>query len=373
MPPKISRAPDYVTNLRLAKSLLVVSSLQKRKDEAARKLIEDYKEHLGYEPLSHLLIEEHAWVYVQTRRISEKFVFAHPALMMAHPATSLYYRGLCGLSIKAVKDYVGAIESLEKSVAPRPLSRDKAVKMCGLYNLFISSIIVNSTNWSLENGNRTILATLGITLDGTMRNRVGEIGEDRIRRMVVEWLLDRGLISKPELIRGALPDELPRHYELKNSFYMKFSSEPDIAFDKAGELRATVEIKGGIDPAGALERYGAAKKSFQEAVNKSPHCKNFYLGGVITPELKKRIDADRLVERTFNIIELIGSETDAQRLPQRVVPSHFASRVNLAKEPASFRLPFGMSRIRGWTRPCHAGGGCSRGSGRRPALPGLRR
>src|SRR5437773_11793068 len=90
---------------------------------------------------------------------------------------------------------------------------------------------------------------------------------------------------------------------------MRFSSEPDIAFEQRGIVKATGEIKGGIDPAGALERYGAAKKSFEHAVQRSSRCRNFYLGGVFTPELQRRIDADRLVEKTYNIIALLNDET----------------------------------------------------------------
>ena len=48
---------DYVQELRLAKSLLVVTSLQKRRDVAARKVIENYGEPLTFEPLHDLLIE----------------------------------------------------------------------------------------------------------------------------------------------------------------------------------------------------------------------------------------------------------------------------------------------------------------------------
>ena len=40
---------------------------------------------------------------------------------------------------------------------------------------------------------------------------------------------------------------------------------------------AVIEVKGGTDSAGALERYGAAKKSFEHAIEVSPRCKNFYI------------------------------------------------------------------------------------------------
>lgn len=69
---------------------------------------------------------------------------------------------------------------------------------------------------------------------------------------------------------------------LKGDMTMRFDSEPDISFTEDNEYLAVVEIKGGIDPAGALERHGAATKSFQHAIEGNPRCKNFYLGGVYT-------------------------------------------------------------------------------------------
>ena len=211
--------------------------------------------------------------------------------------------------MKAAKEYFGAIEKLESDTRKANLTPEKALTMARTYNLFLSSIIVNSIKWSLENGHRTILATMGITLDGMMRNKVGAVAEERVRRLVVEWLAAKGLIVEPAFTLDNLPAALPRQFQLQNGIVMQFASEPDIAFEQQGELKATVEIKGGIDPAGALERYGAAKKSFQHAVDRSATCQNFYLGGVLTKELLRRIKADRLVNKTYDII-LVLSDAD---------------------------------------------------------------
>ena len=89
---------------------------------------------------------------------------------------------------------------------------------------------------------------------------------------------------------------------------MRFGSEPDISFWRKEELLAVVEIKGGTDPAGALERYGAATKSFQHAVQTASRCRNFYLGAVFTPELERRIGEDRLVERPFNLVAILDKK-----------------------------------------------------------------
>ncbi len=63
---------------------------------------------------------------------------------------------------------------------------------------------------------------------------------------------------------------------------MKFGAEPDIDFTRDNRLVATIEVKGGCDPAGALERLGAMTKSFAETPS---GCVNFLVAGVITPEM----------------------------------------------------------------------------------------
>jgi hypothetical protein len=297
---------EYIKDLRLTKSLAIVSSLQKRKDLIAKEVIEKYDKKLNFNPSKKYLIEKDAWNYISNLKIKPQLVFCHPDLLFEFPIVSLYYRGMAGLSIKAAKDYMGSIEALEAGSKKIRLTNDKVLKMSRTYNIFLSSIILNSTNWTLENGLRTIIATMGISLDGTIRNKIGDIGEDRVRRLVLQWLLEKDLILNPKFNSDDLPDILPRTYNLVQDIEMNFSSEPDISFLKDNQLVATIEIKGGIDPAGALERYGAAKKSFEHAVSASGRSRNFYLGGVFTEELQRRINSDRLVEKTYNMIMILN-------------------------------------------------------------------
>ena len=301
---------SYSDNLRKVKSLLIVTSLQKRTDLKVFETLTKLKIALAWEPLSNFMIEEGAWRYVtEERKYDPKLIFCHPEVVMAIPSTSFYYRGLTGLSIKAAKDYIGSVESLEKGNERAKIDDEKALKMARVYNTFICSIIKGATDWTLENGKRTIIATLGITLDGVMRNKVGSIAEERVRTLVFEWLKERGLVISPTKEEIDETDDLPVVCELIDNVIMKFSSEPDISFSKktdtSEELMAVIEIKGGIDPAGALERYGAATKSFQHALRESQRCKNFFLSAVYTPELQNRIQGDRLVEKFYDIIDIL--------------------------------------------------------------------
>ena len=79
---------------------------------------------------------------------------------------------------------------------------------------------------------------------------------------------------------------------------MRYGSEPDIQFqltaNNEASLMATIEIKGGKDAAGALERLGAVQKSFEET---PPNCANFLIAGIITPEMAQRLDTIGVARR----------------------------------------------------------------------------
>jgi len=304
----MDESDQYTRDLRLTKSLLIVTSLQKRRDLQAIKYIKEYSGKLTWEPFSNFLIDPEVWEYaVNIQHFDPKLVFCHPDILLYRPSTSLYYRCLCGLSLKAARENFGAVESLEAGKPLARLSRNKATRMARVYNTFICSIINNSTDWTLENGYRTIIATLGITLDGVMRNKIGDIAEHRIRTLVLEWLYEKNLIIEALVPDSKNYESFPRECLLKKNIKMYFRPEPDIAFIQHSDYIAIVEIKGGIDPAGALERYGAATKSFQHAVATSPRCKNFYIAAAYTSELERRIKDDRLVEKTYNVIEILNA------------------------------------------------------------------
>ena len=165
-------------------------------------------------------------------------------------------------------------------------------KVCRLYNAVVSSIIVDNADWTLENGYRNILATVGITEDGAIRNIIGQEAEHAIKDRLFEWVRDHDLLSTPKP-----HDRREESWELAEGVTMLFGSEPDIAFEKAGRLAVLIEIKGGKDPAGALERLGAVKKTFDEA---PVDCKNFLVVGIVTPTMRARLGEMRM-EKHFDL------------------------------------------------------------------------
>ena len=121
---------------------------------------------------------------------------------------------------------------------------------------------------------------MGIGLDGTVRNIIGQDAEQLIKTRVREWLDSQGLIIQRN-------DEQTQ-FELPDGYSMRYGSEPDIAFSqlvtRESRVIATIEVKGGRDPAGALERLGAVQKSFAAT---PPNCVNILIAGVITSAMQE--------------------------------------------------------------------------------------
>lgn len=274
-----------MTNLRDAqiRSALISERIRQRTDLALRELIAQYQEALTFHPLDDLMISEQAWRHVEASGIEPKLVFAHPELLREHPTVSQYYRGLTLLPRKRVSDIAVSVDSWEDGTRKTPIPDQRSKDVARLYNAVISSIIEGAANWTLENGYRNIIATMGIGLDGTFRNIIGRDAEDLIRNRIKSWLASRQLIIEHN-------DE-ETEFELPNGYSMRYGSEPDILFqqEQSGipQIVATIEIKGGKDPAGALERLGAMQKSFEET---PPGCVNMLVAGVITSEMESRLE-----------------------------------------------------------------------------------
>lgn len=165
----------------------------------------------------------------------------------------------------------------------------------------------------MENGYRMIIASIGISFDGSMRNVMGRLPEFRIRRLLLQHAIENQILTSHEYPDvDSAPSAPPNsNHALADNIVMTFASEPDVAFYKNGLLEVTIEIKGGIDPAGALERLGAANKSASAAIASNPRCKNFLVAGVITAEMQNRLAQERLFERCFGLVKLL-SDADAQ-------------------------------------------------------------
>ncbi len=264
------------------RSTLMSERIRFRTDHALRELISSFTHDLDFSSLDDLMISPQAWQYVTTAGIEPKLVFAHPVILEAHPRASQYYRGISLLPQKRVADIAVPVSAWEDGSRKRPITEEQSRQVARLYNAVISSIIEGTTNWTLQNGYRNIIANMGIGLDGTFRNIIGQDAENIVKNRIRNWLDSRQLI----LERNTAQTE----FTLARGYLMRFGSEPDIRFQRIVESEprttATIEIKGGKDPAGALERLGAMQKSFEAT---PPGCVNILVAGVVTQEMRDRL------------------------------------------------------------------------------------
>ena len=296
-----------MANLRDAqiRSTLMSERIRQRTDHVLRELIASFTGDLTFYPLDNLMISERAWEYVIGSGINPKLVFAHPLVLQDNPRTSQYYRGIALLPQKRVADIAVPVSAWEDGSRKTPITGDQSSRAARLYNAVISSIIEGTTNWTLQNGYRNMIANMGIGLDGTFRNIIGRDAESLIKTRIRNWLENSQLILDQN--SEATEFQLPAGYS------MRYGSEPDILFrqELSGAVRdvATIEIKGGKDQAGALERLGAMQKSFEATPS---NCVNMLIAGVVTAEMQSRLD-QMGVEKVYLLDELShdgGSWTD---------------------------------------------------------------
>ena len=288
----------------LRRARLIASHIKKGKDREMREIIKSFEcPASNYRPKDYprMGIHTSAWDYVINQKIEPKFVFAHPDILEKYPQTSLYYRGMSTLSLKRARKIITSIKNWEDGKS-RNNDYDDCVRISCLYNATVSSIIMDSTDWTLENGYRNILATLGITEDGKIRTVIGHQGEYLIKDLILKWFEEEESVE----VKTTRKD---KEYSLNGNnrtVVMKFSAEPDVSFELNDKVVATIEIKAGTDPAGALERLGAIKKSFEET---PPHSKNFAVLGVVTNEMKNRMQ-DMHMENYFILDDLESNPAD---------------------------------------------------------------
>lgn len=272
-------------------------------------------------------IGEDAFTYVSNHSNLELIqVFCHPKLIREHSILLAYYRNIAALSQKAVNYLVGInLKKLETDEQNQfPLAEDKAFVLSRLFNEHISLIIDSSIESLTEKELYGILlASTGTQIDGSWRNAIGEEAEKIVQRLLIKEAKELKLLTAfiprtgtaIELYNSDnLEQQLGniqsyRGIMLANHTSLLFSKEPDISLlNNQGITVGVIEIKGGTDPAGALERYGAAKKSFEEALRINPEVKTILVASCITTEVNTRIENDSTISTYFNLTEILTEQ-----------------------------------------------------------------
>jgi len=254
-------------------------------------------------------------------------VFCHPRLIREHSKLVAYYRNIAALSQKAVKYLVGIdVKKIETSQENyHNLTENQAQKLTHLFNEHISLIIDSSIeSITKEELHGLLLMSTGTQIDGSWRNAIGEEAEKVVQRLLIKEVKERNLLAallprlgtaielyNPEKLEEQLGNiERYRGVMLVNHTSILFSSEPDISLlNNQGTTVGVVEVKGGADPAGALERYGAAKKSFDEAMRSNSKIKTIFVASCITAQVHTRIQNDPTISAYFNLTEILSEDS----------------------------------------------------------------
>ena len=91
-----------------------------------------------------------------------------------------------------------------------------------------------------------------------------------------------------------------------------FSSEPDISIIKEGQLQIAVEVKGGIDTSGVLERVGAAIKSLKRAKEENAITILIMQGAAFSSKAQKDIELSKDVIDYFFLFEKMIAEEETR-------------------------------------------------------------
>jgi hypothetical protein len=281
--------------------------------------------------LPKLAISDAAWRRVAASNRDRLIYFCHPSVIETHPILITYYRGAALLSQKGMA-YAGVhAEGIEKGRVS--LSPDAAVTIARLVNRHVSELLEYRDLQPVE-VERLAYVALGAQIQGSWNNAVGAGATQNVKRLLVAHWYASGVIASLQKKRVKYPaepgdlevtlDSIPDYSGVyfSNGSTAVFASEPDVSLrNPRGTLTGAIEIKGGTDPAGALERLGAAEKSFRAARAESPQhpCKTILLMAAITEEVARRLQAEpSLFNSTYELAELYVNDEKLQAFRREV-------------------------------------------------------
>lgn len=263
-------------------------------------------------------VSDSAWEQALAAGIEPLRVFAHPLVCVQNPRPLAYYRSVAVISQKGTARLAADVARYEDG-SRLTLPYDKSLLACRLFNQHVSAIIDSTLTFSRRDLEALLLVSAGAQIDGSWRNAIGQEAESVVRRLIVSGLVKNEMIAAYQNDTGTIlslagADEnilarldTFRGFTLTNGTAIRFSSEPDISLlAQNGQLVAAVEVRGGKDEAGALERFGAAQKSFSHAKQQNPDIQTIYVASCITAEVWKRLKQAQSQDGMFHDVVLLS-------------------------------------------------------------------
>lgn len=275
-------------------------------------------------------IDEEAWDMLNNASMAPELVFVHPKVLQLNPSFLKYYRSVALIPQKGLKNLakcniVDKIEIGKVESGKIPLDALKNL-VCSI-NEIASLVVKLSSSLNAKEIEGMMYATAGTKIDGSWRNSIGDEGERVIRTILFKELYKNKEIStikdKNKVLTevggdnyDAIKENMAnvREMNLINGYSILFSSEPDITFyNPSGEIVGIVEIKAGIDPAGALERLGAMEKSFTNTLDEYPNAVTVLVASCITEEMEKRLGESMLVRQKYVTANITSSDSEQRK------------------------------------------------------------
>lgn len=241
-------------------------------------------------------ISEAAWeTVIHSPRLTPVLVFAHPRALQTIPGAVRYYRMVAMFSQKSMQHVGLPVARFEERDILPPESI--AWQLAHHFNRVISALVTDDTHEGLLSRDEIFLwrgMAAGAQAQGSWQNSKGARVESLIQRQLGIHLRRHGA--------SPLPDEKGWQW---GAYTIRFASEPDIAVWSGDEMVAAVEIKGGIDAAGVLERLGAAVKSLQRVKDEFPAAVTVLVltGASLTPQAKEDLHRQRQAVNAWYLLE----------------------------------------------------------------------
>lgn len=280
-------------------------------------------------------ISASAWDVLTKSNIDPMLVFVHPKILQLNPSFLKYYRSVAMISQKGLKALTGVsyIEKIEAGkVEPGKLPQKAVNSIVEIINEILSLVVSLATDLDTNEIQGMMYATAGTNIDGSWRNSIGAEGERVVKSIILKEVLAHKEVSSitdrqnkiavvDELQSNRIIDEIDaiKTVNLINGYSILFSSEPDVSlFNDEGAIVGIIEIKAGLDPAGALERLGAMFKSFENTLAEYPDAVTILVASCITDEVEARLGASMSVRLKYITTEITSSENNQRKFANKI-------------------------------------------------------
>lgn len=258
--------------------------------------------------LNKLGISQKAWERVIHNGIKPVIIFAHSGILNCIPRSVTYYRMLAMVSQKSMSRVGLPVNRYEKG--DKTPEGEISLAIAKHLNKLISRLVeadekIDAREFDLWRG-----MAAGSQAQGSWQNAKGERVEILVKSVLEQRIRQSGLIISENRSGG-------HRMELKDERLFIFADEPDVAVYKGGKIEAAIEIKGGIDPAGVLERIGAAVKSLRRAKQQNSQSVTVLImqGVSMTAQAERNVKANKdVIDHLYRVEEILEDKEKQEEL-----------------------------------------------------------